>query len=74
MAHQAHALDAATFAPCHIEARVKFKIHVERSDKQMTVEDTFVIEGGSIEEIQEKANAWLHERHLMDANVWSEEL
>lgn len=53
---------------------MKFKIHIERSDSQMTVEDSFVVEGGSVEEIQEKANSWLRERHLMEANVWSEEL
>jgi len=51
---------------------MKFKIHVERKDTQMTVEDSFVIEGDTIEDIQTKANDWLRQRGLMDAEVWSE--
>ena len=53
---------------------MKFKIHVERKDRYMTVEDSFVIEGGTVEDIQTKANDWLRERGLMDADVWSEQL
>ena len=53
---------------------MKYKIHAERSSIDMTVEDTFVVEGNSIEEIQEKANAMLRERGLMHAEVWSEEI
>lgn len=53
---------------------MKYRIHVERKDSIMTVEDSFVLEGDTAEDIQAKANDWLRARGLMDADVWSEEL
>ena len=53
---------------------MKFKIHALRSDRGLSVEDTFLIEGGTVEEVQEKANDLLRQRGLLDADVWSEEI
>ena len=53
---------------------MKFRIHVERSADCFNVEDTFIVEGDTVEEIREKAEAALWERNLRGAEVWSEEM
>jgi len=53
---------------------MKFKIHVERNGMGLVVEDTFVVYGDTEEECQQQAQAFLEQRGLQDANVWSEEL
>ena len=55
---------------------MKFRIHFEREHKGEVYEDSIVVSGDTIKEIQEKSNHELQARGL-DANknnAWSEEI